>query len=235
MPVSQVLAAAAATATVVGAGTGTTLPASAATPACGPDCIAVFSPEFGTHGDPRSVEAMLDGVAAVGQPLVLHRASSSDPSEDFVPRGGLVSDFAAAGMVSAAVDGHYGSLRAAQLEYAPSGVASGLCLGLAGTAYEDQPLGLQPCSVPGTTVWIVDTADSPATATAGYSPLVNGSTTDFTHPFAMTYPAGASPTDEPAPQIHVSHLRSCGDAGTDERPVPGRQLWGTVLGVLDQG
>ena len=234
MPVrSRVLASAAATIAVVGAGTGTTLPASAATPACGPDCIAVFSPEFGTHGDPRFVEAVLDGVATVGQPLVLHRASSSDPSEDFVPRGGLVSDFAAAGMVSAAVDGHYGSLRAAQLEYAPSGVASGLCVGLDGTAYEDQPLGLQPCSVPGTTVWIVDTADSPATA--GYSPLVNGSTTDFTHPFAMTYPAGASPTDEPAPQIHVSHLRSCHDAGTDERAVPDRQLWGTVLGVLGQG
>jgi hypothetical protein len=56
-----------------------------------------------------------------------------------------------------------------------------------------------------------------------------------THPFAMTYPAGASPTDEPAPQIHVSHLRSCGDADTDERAVPDRQLWGTVLGVLGQG
>jgi hypothetical protein len=82
-------------------------------------------------------------------------------------------------------------------------------------------------------VWIVDTADSPATA--GYSPLVNGSTTDFTHPSAMTYPAGASPADEPAPQIHVSRLRSCHDAGTDERAVPDRQLWGTVLGVLGQG
>ncbi len=174
-------------------------------------------------------------MARVGEPLVLQRASSSDPSGDFVPRGGLVSDFAAAGMVSAAVDCHHGSLRAAQLEYAPSGVASGLCVGLAGTAYEDQPLGLQPCSVPGSTVWIVDTADSPATAIAGYSPLVNGSTTDFTHPVVMTYPADASPTDEPAPQIHVSRLRSCGDADTDERVVPDRQLWGTVLGVLDQG
>jgi hypothetical protein len=33
-------------------------------------------------------------------------------------------------------------------------------------------------------VWIVDTADSPATAPARF-PIVNGSTTDFTHPFAM--------------------------------------------------
>jgi hypothetical protein len=34
---------------------------------------------------------------------------------------------------------------------------------------------------------------------------------------------------------NVSHLRSCGDADTDERTVPDRQLWGTVLGVLGQG
>jgi len=231
---SRVLAVAAATTTVVGVATGTTLPASAATPACGPGCIAVFSPGFGTHDDPRFVEAVLDGEATVGRPLVLQRASSSDPSQDFVPRGGLVSDFAAAGMVSAAVGGHYGSLRAAQLEYAPSGIASGLCVGLAGTADEGEPLGLQPCSVPGTTVWIVDTVDSPATAAAGYSPLVNGSTTDVASPFVMTYPAGASPTDEPAPQIHVARLRSC-DADPDGRVVPDHQLWGTVLGVLDQG
>ncbi|MGR6964436.1 hypothetical protein ACU610_08265 [Geodermatophilus sp. URMC 61] len=230
---SQILAAAAATTTIVGAGTVAPPLASAATPACGPGCIAVFSPEFGTHGDPQFVEAVLDGVGTVGQPLVLQRASSSDPSEDFLPRGGLVSDFFATGMVSAAVNGHYGSLRAAQLEYAPSGVASGLCVGLASTAYEDEPLGLQPCSVPETTVWIVDTADSPATAAEGYSPLVNGSTTDFTHPFAMTYPADAAPTDEPAPQIHVSRLHFCEHADPAERAVPDRQLWGTLLGVLE--
>ncbi|MGY1634170.1 hypothetical protein ACI784_20900 [Geodermatophilus sp. SYSU D01186] len=230
---SKVLAAAAAPMTVVGVGAVTTLPASAATPECGPDCIAVFSPAFGTHGDPQFVEAVLGGVGTVGQPLILHRASSSDPSEDFLPRGGLVSDFHAAGMVSAAVNSHYGSLRAAQLEYAPSGVASGLCVGLARAAYENEPLSLQPCSVPETTVWIVDTADSPATAAEGYSPLVNGSTRDFTHPFAMTYPTDAFPTDEPAPQIHVRHLRFCDDVGRDESAVPDRQLWGTDFGVLE--
>ena len=220
------------TTTVVGTGTVAVTPASAATPACGPGCIAVFSPAFGTHGNPQFVEAVLDGVGAVGRPLVLKRASSSDPSEDFLPRGGLVSDFSTTGMVSAAVNDHYGSLRAAQLEHAPSGIASGLCAGLAGTADEDGPLGLQPCSVPGTTVWIADTADWPATAAAGFSPLVNGSTTDVAHPLAMTYPADATPTDEPAPRIHVSHLHSCGRADPAGRALPDRQLWGTVLGVL---
>jgi hypothetical protein len=104
-------------------------------------------------------------------------------------------------------------------------------VGLAGTTYENEPLGRQRCSVPETTVWIVDTADSPATAAEGYSRLVNGSTRNFTHPFAMTYPPHAFPTDEPPPQIHVRHLRFCNEADPDERTVPDRQLWGADVGV----
>jgi hypothetical protein len=46
------------------------------------------------------VEAVLDGVGEVGQPMILRRASSSDPSGDLTPHGGLVSDFHAAGTVS---------------------------------------------------------------------------------------------------------------------------------------
>jgi hypothetical protein len=46
------------------------------------------------------------------------------------------------------------------------------------TAYQDEGLTLQPCSTPGATVWIIDTADSRATAPT-YFPIVNGSTTDF--------------------------------------------------------
>jgi hypothetical protein len=158
---SKVLASAVALTAAVGASTVATLPASATTPECGPGCIAVFTPAFGTHAAPAFVEAVLDGVGGRGQQMVLQPVSSSDPSEDLKPRGGLVSDFYAAGMVSAAVNRHYGSLRAAQLEYAPRGDASGLCVGLARTAYEGEPLTLQPCTIPRRTVWIIDTADSP--------------------------------------------------------------------------
>ncbi len=138
------------------------------------------------------------GVARVGQPVILKRASSSDPSEDLiVPRAGLVSDFFAAGMVSAKVNRHYGNL-------------------------------LQPCSVPATTVWIVDTVHSPATAADGYFPLINGSTRNFSRPFVMDYSRNACPTDEPTPQIRVHHLKLLGN----EHTVPDRQLWGTRFGVL---
>ncbi|HET7742063.1 MAG TPA: hypothetical protein VFL67_15565 [Mycobacterium sp.] len=47
---------------------------------------------------------MLDGVAQIGQPVILKQASGSDPSEDIIPHRGLVSAFYAAGMVSAAVN-----------------------------------------------------------------------------------------------------------------------------------
>src|SRR5215204_5753650 len=198
----------AATLIVIGAAsTLGTLPASAATPACGPGCISIFSRELGTYAQPRFVEAVLGGVAQVGQPVILKAASSSDPSQDLVARPGLVSDFFAAGMVSADVNSHYGNLRAAQIEYAPLGVRSGLCVGVATTAFQNEGLTLQPCTVPATTVWILDTADSPGTAAEGYFPIVNGSTTDFSRPFAMHYPRNAQATGDPTPQIVVRRLQ----------------------------
>jgi hypothetical protein len=230
MSIKRKVLGAAATLTMVGgvSAVGTPL-ASAATPECGQSCISIFSRELGTYAQPNYVEAVFQGVAKVGQPMILKRASSSDPSEDLiVPRAGLVSDFFAAGMVSAAVNRHYGNLRASQIEYAPLGVASGLCVGLATTAFQNEGLTLQPCSVPAKTVWIIDTADSPATAADGYFPLVNGSTRNFTRPFTMDYPRNARPTDEPTPQIHVRHLQRV----SNEHTVPDRQLWGTRFGVL---
>src|SRR4051794_12799142 len=95
--------------------------ASAATPRCAPRRISIFSSELGTYAQPNVVEAVLDGVAKVGQPVILKPADSSDPSEDTIPNQGRVSDFYAAGMVSADVNSHYGDLDAAQIQYAPFG------------------------------------------------------------------------------------------------------------------
>ncbi|MGW2700135.1 hypothetical protein [Streptomyces sp. NPDC001340] len=175
----------AATVTLVGGMTSVgALSASAATPQRGQHCIDIYSKKLGTADNPRFVETVYLGTAKAGQPTVLHRADSSNPAEDFLPRIGKVSDFYKAGLVSAEVNRHYGNLRAAQIQYAPFGQASGLCVGLATTAYQNEGLTLQSCGLPGKTVWIVDTTDSPATAAENYFPLVNGSTMDFAHPFA---------------------------------------------------
>jgi hypothetical protein len=232
MSIKRNLLTAAATLTIAaGVFTVGTPSASAATPTCGPGCISIFSRELGAYGQPNVVEAVLGGVAKVGQPVILAPASSSDPSQDFFPRApseGRVSDFYAADMVSAEVNRHYGALMAAQIEYAPFGDESGLCAGLAKTASQGQGLTLQPCTVPGRTVWIADAAILPTPPPAGYFPIVSGSTTDFSRPFAMTYPRDQQATDRRLQQITARRLQF----RSNEHTVPDRQLWGAHFGVL---
>jgi hypothetical protein len=139
-----------------------------------------------------------------------------------------VSDYYALGLVSAAVDEHYRTLPAAQLEYAPAGMRSGLCVGVASDPFEGEALSLQPCTVPGRTVWIIGTALSPTTAAAGFFPIVSGATTDFSRPFAMSYPRTINPSDDPLPPIRLRRLQFLGD----EHTLPDRQLWGVAHGPL---
>lgn len=206
----------------------TALPASAATPECGSPCGSVFSRELGTYAQPNVVEAVTSGQATVGQPVILKQASSSDPSEDIIAHRGSVSAFFAAGMVSAAVNHEYGSLLAVQQEYAPLGIGTALCVGLADVAYQNEGLTLQPCSIPGRTVWIIDTHDSPTTLPS-FFPIVNGSTTRFARPLAMDLPQDEIVSDQRPLQIHVRHLKFL----TEEKTLPDSQLWGFRQGVLN--
>jgi hypothetical protein len=98
------------------------------------------------------VETVFLGIPVRGVPTIVRPASSSNPAEDLiVPLGGPVpvSQFYADGMVSAAVNEHFGSDLAVQLEYAPYGHPTGLCTAVAVTAFQDEGLSLQPCSAPG--------------------------------------------------------------------------------------
>jgi len=216
---TKVLAAAAALTVAGGLSAAATLPAGASTTQCGSACVQIFSKMFG----PGFVESVFQGIPAAGQPTILHRAGDSDPTGDFInPLGHpvLVSDFYAKGMVSAAVNAHYGNRPAVQVEYAPYGQATGLCAAVATTAYQNEGLSLQPCSTPGTTVFIIDFADAP-TALPDF-PIVNASTTDFTRPFTMTI--HGNPAHKPFPQITLQHLH--GNPGH----VPDNQLWNTAFG-----
>jgi hypothetical protein len=208
-------------------------PARAATPECDsqsvedPVCISIFSRELGTYGDPNVVEAVLDGVAAVGQPVILAPADRSDTAQDFKPVGGTVADFYAVDMLSADVNSHYGHLPAAQIEYAPNGNRTGLCAGVAVVAFQNEGLTLVPCDVPGRSVWILDFDASPETAPAWF-PIVSGSTTDFSHPFAMTYPQDQYANPARIQQIIVRRLQFV----SDEQTLRDTQLWGAHVGVL---
>jgi len=257
---SKVLATAAALTLVSGAGAAGVLAAgtaSAATPSCGGSCIDIFSHQFGTHRSPNYVVDVLRQGEKVGQPIILFRTANFDPALDFtVSFQGTVADFYAAGLVGAALALHYGCIAgvnfpdcygittkgfeindpAFEIEYAPYGVDSGLCMGVASTAVQEEGVTLQPCGVSAKTVWIADIFDSPSTLFNGYIPLINGSDTNFSQPFVLTYPGSGFPTDMPRPQLQVDNITGFSHGfppGPELGTVDDNQLWGADFGVLN--
>jgi hypothetical protein len=254
---SKALATAAALTLVSGAGMAGALSAgtaSAATPSCGGGCVDIFSHQFGTHHSPNYVVDVLRQGEKVNQPVILFRTADFDPAEDWtVSFQGTTADFYAAGMVSAAVALHYGCIPtvnfpdcygqttfaindpAFEIEYAPFGVDSGLCMGVAATAIEEEGVTLQPCGVSGKTVWIADIFDSPATLFNGYVPLINGSDTNFSNPYVLTYPSSGFPTNMPRPELEVDNITGFSQGfppGPELGTVQDNQLWGADFGVL---
>ncbi len=220
---ARVGACAVAIAGLVGVGLAGAPPVMAATPQCGPSCVDLFSGVSANLNQPSPVLDVQGG--DVGSPAVLLGASDTNPGEDFViDAQGQVSDFYAAGLVSAAVDLHYGGGapgfpddQAFELEYAPNGVESGLCPGTAITAAQGTEVSLQPCGVSSKTVWIVD---SSASINGSLVPLINGSDTNFSTPYVLTYPMS------PSLPLETATLQN--SAGQP----PDNQLWSEVFGVL---
>jgi hypothetical protein len=262
---SKVLAGAATLALVAGVGTAGVLSAgtaSAATPSCGGACVNLFSYQFGTHKSPNFTADVFRQGEKSGQPIILFRTANSDPALDWTfSFTGTVADLFEAGLVSANTALHYGciagvnfttcpfniagsnfpsnkdsNLLAVENQYSPFGVDSGLCMGVAATAFQGEGVTLQPCGVSAKTVWILDTLDQSFTAAwaHGYIPLINGSNTNFSQPFVLTYPASGFPTDKPRPQLEVTNLTGfsfhVGNLfGTGAN---GNQLWGATFGEL---
>lgn len=212
-------------------------------PAGGP----VFSHLFGTHGSPNFTLDVFDGDEKTGQPIILFPAIRSDSAQHWIVSSqGTAASFYAAGRVGAAVAQHYGCIPrvnfpncygqtadtvndpAFEIEYAPNKVASGLCMGVASTAVQGGVVTLQPCGVSARTVWIADTFGSPTTLSNGYVPLINGSDTNFSQPFVLTYPQSGYPTDVPRPQLQVDKItgRSRFAAEPELGTVNRSQLWG---------
>jgi len=223
--------------------------ANAATPSCGNSCYDVFSHQFGTFANPQFVMDSYKQGDQAGTPVILFRTSDSDPAEDFtIDDEGLVSEFFAANLVSAGVALQYGCINggtfgtcdgtgqgdywAYEFMYSPYGVQTGLCTGVAATAVAGEKVTLQPCGVSGKTVWIADTWGNPG-GLISYplykyaEPLINGSDTNFSAPYALTYPASNYPTDTPRPQLYTTNL-----LGFSNHELNSNQLWSYDEGVL---
>jgi hypothetical protein len=226
MSIKSKIFAAAATLTLAGGiGAAGTLTAGAATPSCGGHCIDLFSREFGTHKHPAFVLDVFQQKAKAGQAVILWAASNADPGEDFtVSAQGTVGDFYSAGLVSAALDLHYSKFEAYEFEYAPNGTESGYCAGVGSTAVNGSKVALEPCGTSSKTIWVVDSYD---TIKGFYVPLINGSDTNFSHPYVLNYPGGAYPASQPRPQLTTWTLSKYSN-GT----VFDNQMWSADFGVL---
>jgi hypothetical protein len=222
---NKVLAAAATLTMVGGLSAAGALSASAATPSCGNSCIDIFSYEFGHHSSPNFVMDVKQGTTRAGTPIILYRTSDNDAAEDFtVSFQGTVNDFYQAGLVSSALNLHYSHFAAFEFEYSPNGVDSGLCVGVGSTAGNQTPVALEPCGQSSKTVWVVDSYD---TIRGGYVPLINGSDTNFSHPYVLHYPGNGYPTDTPRPQLNTYELQKYSN-----NTVYNNELWGANYGVL---
>ena len=106
-------------------------------------------------------------------------------------------------------------------------------MGVAATASQNENVSLQPCGVSGKTIWIVGLRTVLGFGTA---PLINGSNTNFSHPFVLTYPNNGYPTDKPRPQLQVRNVTGFSQGNFPGLPVTAsvnsNQLWGATFGEL---
>jgi hypothetical protein len=112
-------------------------------------------------------------------------------------------------------------------------------MGVASTAVQEEGVTLQPCGVSSKTVWIDDIFDSLNTLFGGYVPVINGSDTNFSQPFVLTYPNSGYPTDLPRPQLQVDNITGFSNSsppffipGPELGTVDVNQLWGADIGIL---
>jgi hypothetical protein len=190
----------------------------AATPACGISCANYFVQRYG-----RGVVLNdFRGRQASGTPVIIYHASNANKDEDWtIWPAGTVAQLASFGLVSPALELHYGTDQAFELEYAPDGVGTGKCAGTAGTAANGEQVTLQWCGRSARTVWVIDSADLDSRM---FAPLINGSDTDFSDPQVLTEHAAPR---WPRLRLVSSRLQKFANGTIDDN-----QLWTNTIGVL---
>src|SRR5260370_936955 len=99
------------------------------------------------------------------------------------------------------------------------------------TAFKNEGVALAPCGFTAKTLWIVDN-NVGETFHSSFVPLINGSNTNFSHPFVLTYPINGFPTDIPRPQLIVRELQTFSNGNPH---LITQQLWGADFGVPVSG
>ena len=178
-----------------------------ATPSCGAQCFDLSSLVLGTSVIQNAYIARDRGVGGkVGIRLNLKRASNSHPNEDFT--GAEVGTLAAycgtlISPVSYVCVNYPGDYPVYEGNWSPFGNQSGLCAGVAVPDLTGENVTLQPCGVTARTLWVGDLANSVTHDGNQYTPWVNGSDPNFSHPLVLTVDQGSF---LPANQLKVQRL-----------------------------
>jgi hypothetical protein len=215
------IAAAAATFALAGGGLGTAgaLSASAATATSGSHFQYVYNLQLG----PRYVMDTFQGRAARGQKVILFRASSSDPAEDFVIKYlgtvGSLSAMTKHSPFTPQFTARYGSLQAFEFQFEPRGVNSKLCAGTwaGGSARPGYKVRLVECDR-ANSIWAAGPTARRGTAKPGSTFFINGATDSVSSPLVLTYP-----TNMPGEWLNVEPLRAYGNGS-----VFGNQQWSAM-------
>jgi hypothetical protein len=165
-----------ATGAVVAITSGST--AHAATVDCGSACAEPYSHQYGN----TAIAAVDAGGVQPGLGVGLSAAGTYSIEDFEINNFGPVSDFYQDGLVGPVVGQTWPTDETYQYNYAPDGVLSGLCLGLADTASTGEGVTLQPCGVDANTVWIALSADE----IDGYQPMINATDTIVDTPYVLT-------------------------------------------------
>jgi hypothetical protein len=178
-----------------------------ATPACGAQCFALSSLELGRDVIQNAYVPGDTGVGGrIGQRLDLKHASNSRPNQDFTgAKVGTLSAYCG-GLISAesyVCINYPGSYPVFESDWSPFGNATGLCAGIASPGVVAESVTLQSCGVSATTLWVGDVANATGHHGHFYTPWVNASDPNFSHPLVLTVDVG---TSHPRNQLTVERL-----------------------------
>ena len=215
------IAAGAATFALAGGGLGAvgTLSASAATASSGSHFHHVYTLQLG----PRYVLDTFQGRAVAGQKVILFKASSSDPAEDFVIKDlgkvGSLSTMTKHSPFTAQFRARYGSLQAYEFQYEPRGAKTHLCSATwpGESARPGFKVRLERCGN-ANSMWAAGPVARHAMANPGSTFFINGATDSVSSPLVLSNPTGM-----PRAWLNVEPLRAYGN-GT----VFDNQQWSAV-------
>jgi hypothetical protein len=180
-----------------------------ATPACSFNCFDLSSLLLGHHEIQNAYIHGDNGTGGhVGQYVNLKTATNSSPNQDFSGANvGVLGDYCGSLIPanSYVCENYPATYPVFESNWAPFGNASGLCAGVNAANVNNEPVTLQDCGVSARTLWVGDLIDSTTAFGSVYTPWVNASDPNFSHPLVLTV---GGPSGRPANKLRVSRLNT---------------------------